>query len=351
MYYLKYRPKKIDDLDNSNVKDEIKKILQTKNLPHAFLFVGQKGTGKTSTARIIAKSLNCLANQFANQSNSIEPCNRCSNCLAIDNFSFSDVLEMDAASNRGIEEVKNLIKETSFLPMSGRFRIFIIDEAHMITSDGFNALLKTLEEPPKTAIFILATTNLEKVPKTIQSRCFKINFGQAKKKDIFSMLKKINEKENLQLEEEVLSLIADFSENSFRDASKILEEVVIQKIKTKEELENFLGIKGKNNFFKIIEEKNEEKTLAWLNEFALNGGNFKNLIEVTLNELHFKLLLKKQVIKEEKEETKLTLDEITKLIKLLIEAYSLLKISPIESLPLEIALIEFYNQFKLKKTS
>jgi DNA polymerase-3 subunit gamma/tau len=182
MFYLKYRPKKISELDNSNVKNQLMKILSSSDFPHAYLFVGQKGTGKTSSARIFAKAINCLNNDFAKNTkvkNNFEPCNICENCLAIDNGSFNDVIELDAASNRGVEEIKNLIKETSFSPMSGNYRVFIIDEAHMITNEGFNALLKTLEEPPSTAIFILATTNLEKVPKTIVSRCLKVNFGKA----------------------------------------------------------------------------------------------------------------------------------------------------------------------------
>ena len=160
MFYLKYRPQTIGEIDNTRVKELLRKILESDTLPHAFLFVGQKGTGKTSAARIFAKAINCLNNKFAKKTKSTEPCNECKNCRSIKNSSFTDVLELDAASNRGIEEIKNLIRETAFFPMAGRYRVFIIDEAHMITRDGFNALLKTLEEPPDSAVFILATTNL-----------------------------------------------------------------------------------------------------------------------------------------------------------------------------------------------
>ena len=144
MYYLKYRPETIEQIDNSNVRDTIKTLLQTENIPHALLLTGPKGTGKTSIARIIARSMNEMK-----EGESIAQS--------------SDIIEMDAASNRGIDEVRNLIKEASYLPMSGKYRIFIVDEAHMITNDAFNALLKTLEEPPETAVFILATTNPEKL--------------------------------------------------------------------------------------------------------------------------------------------------------------------------------------------
>ncbi|MCL4364205.1 DNA polymerase III subunit gamma/tau [Patescibacteria group bacterium] len=342
MFYLKYRPKTISELDNSRVRDQIKKILESKDLPHAFLFVGQKGTGKTSTARIFAKAINCLSKK------GVEPCNHCKNCLAIASSTFTDVVEMDAASNRGIEEVKKLIQETSFLPMAGNYRVFIIDEAHMITSDGFNALLKTLEEPPETAIFILATTNQEKLPKTIISRCLKINFGKGNKQDIIAMLKRIGLQEKLGYETAFYSLIANHSDYSFRDAAKILEEVSMQKIKTVAELEAFLGIRGKNNLLQIIEKKDAKQTLLWVEEFSGNGGNFKNLIEDVLDELRVQLLMKKGVSKDDEKAINLTAGEIGRLIKLLMEAYQLLRSSPIESLPLEIALIEFYNDTNSK---
>ena len=348
MFYLKYRPKTIGEIDNIQVREMMDKILSAKSLPHAFLFVGQKGTGKTSTARIIAKAVNCLNNKFSinssKDSKSYEPCNKCANCQSISLSSFTDVIEMDAASNRRIEEVKNLIRETSFLPMSGGYRVFIIDEAHMITTEGFNALLKTLEEPPKTSIFILATTNLEKLPKTIVSRCLKINFGKAKIADIISMLKRISKKEGFDFNENFLKLISLHSESSFRDAAKILEEVAFQKIKTTEQLEKFLGVRGKNDLMEIIEKKDLKKTLLWINEFSQNGGDFKNLIEDVLSDLHRELLNKNGVGESEGKKFSLTLSEITLLIRLLIEAHQNLRNTPIDSLPVEIALIEFYNK-------
>lgn len=355
MFYLKYRPKTINEIDNKQVKEMMSKILSSKSLPHAFLFVGSKGTGKTSTARIIAKAVNCQNNKFSHknekkvENDNFEPCNHCSNCKSISLSSFTDVVEMDAASNRGIEEIKNLIRETSFLPMTGGFRVFIIDEAHMITTEGFNALLKTLEEPPKTAIFILATTNLEKLPKTIISRCLKINFGKAKITDISSMLKRIIKNEGLKFNDNLIKLIARHSEDSFRDAAKILEEVTFQNITTEEGLEKFLGIRGKNDLMEIIEKKDSKKTLEWVNEFSQNNGDFKNLIENFLNELHLQFLIKNGVENGEEKKTTLTLSEISLLIKLLIKAHQNLKYTPIDSLPIEIALIEFYNKVEGEK--
>lgn len=347
MFYLKYRPQKIEELDNSQIKEQLKKILLSKNLPHGLLFIGQKGTGKTSTARIFAKALNCLNNDYSlnpNNLTNIEPCNQCNNCLNINNSNFPDVIELDAASNRGIEEIKKLIQETAFMPMIGKYRVFIIDEAHMITNDGFNAFLKTLEEPPKSVIFILATTNPEKLPKTIQSRLLKINFGKAKINDIVQMLKRICKSENLDYNEDFLKIIANHSDNSFRDAAKILEEVAIQKITSIEKLELFLGISGKNDLLEIIEKKDVNKVFLWIEEFSQNGGNFKNLYEDLLDKLRIQLLIKKGVKIEEEKEINLSIKEITKLIKLLLDSYQLLKASPIESLPLEIAISEFYNE-------
>lgn len=348
MYYLKYRPKTISEIDNSRVKDLLKKILQEKEIPHALLFVGQKGTGKTSAARIFSKSINCLENKFAHakttKGGDFEPCNRCANCLSISRSSFTDVIEMDAASNRGIEEVKNLIKETAYLPMSGRYRVFIIDEAHMITSDGFNALLKTLEEPPSSAVFILATTNLEKLPKTIVSRCLKINFGRGRLEDIISMLKRISLSEKLSFDNKILTLIAQHSDFSFRDAAKILEEFVIQNIKTREDAMTFIGLLGRGDLLAIIESANEKKVFEWIEEFSQNGGNFKSLVEDLLEKLRIQLLLKKGVKNEFEEKSNLTVKQISYLIRLLLKTYQLERSTPIESLPIEIAMSEYFNQ-------
>lgn len=346
MFSLKYRPKNIKELDNSRVKNQLSEILKSDRLPQVYLFIGEKGTGKTSTARIFGKALNCLNNDYGKNSKlkeNFEPCNKCLNCLSIDNGNFNDVIEIDAASNRGIEEVKNLIRESSFSPMSGKYRVFIIDEAHMITNEGFNALLKTLEEPPKTAVFIMATTNPEKIPKTIISRCLKVNFGKALKKDIFLKLKKIGSIENLDYEDNFYKLISEHSDNSFRDAVKILEEVAIQKIKKIEDLENYLGIRGKNNLLEIIEKKSQKEALEWINQFYENGGNFKNLIEEMLKELRIYLLAKRGIETENKKTINLSFSQITKLIRLLLEAYQQLKSTPIDSIPLEIAIAEFYN--------
>jgi DNA polymerase-3 subunit gamma/tau len=344
MFYLKYRPRTINQIDNTRVRDILQKILEAGEIPHALLFVGSKGTGKTSSARILAKAINCESNKFAQKGTDFEPCNKCKNCLSIDVSSYTDVLEMDAASNRGIEEVKNLIREVAFMPMSGRYRVFIIDEAHMITPDGFNALLKTLEEPPKSAIFILATTNIEKVPATIVSRCVKVNFGRGKNLDLINMLKRIVKSEALSFSDEMLAMIAAQSDYSFRDAAKLLEEASQQKITKIEDLEIFLGLRGRNDLMNMISIKDQKKTFIWISEFAEQGGNFKILIESLLSTLRQEFLIKKGVVDKTESKTNLKTSEVTRLIKLLVEAYQLMRSTPIESLPLEIAVGEFYNE-------
>ncbi len=347
MYYLTHRPRSISELDNTSVRDKMERILSSKEIPHAMLFVGSKGMGKTSTARIVAKALNCLENSFAKKGTSFEPCNKCSNCISIDTGSSPDVVEQDAASNRGIDEIRKIIKESAFAPMTGRYRIYIIDEAHMITPDAFNALLKTLEEPPKTVVFILATTNEEKVPTTIISRCVRISFGQAEIKDIEHMLDRIAKKENVPVTDELKTLISTYSDNSFRDAAKLMEELVVQDKLTIADAESYLGIRAKQQLLTIIQSQSLAESLQWIEEFSENGGNMKRVIEDMLQTLKKQLLLKSNVTLEEKD-LGYNLSEITVLMKLLHEAYLNLKISPIDSLPLEIAVVEFYNLRKQK---
>lgn len=334
----------MDELDNTRPREIITKIIGTKNIPHAFLFVGQKGTGKTSTARIFAKTVNCIKRS----AKSINPCNMCRNCIAIDSSSSPDVVELDAASNRGINEIKEMIKDSAFSPMVGKYRVFIIDEAHMITNDGFNVLLKTLEEPAPTVIFILATTNLEKVPKTISSRCVVVNFGKAAKSEIVQMLNRIIKAENIKTDDKLIHLIAGHSERSFRDAAKILEELVIQQKLDFSSAQNYLGIRAKSSLLTILSRNKINDSLVWVEEFATTGGNFKALIEELLEELRILLLKKNGLPQENIIDTDFTLSEIVLLLKLLNEAYSQIRITPIESLPLEIAVVEFYNLRKSK---
>lgn len=347
MYYLKYRPHTIGELDNSQVRTRIGNLLKSKDIPHALLFVGPKGMGKTSTARIVAKAVNCLGNSFAGKGSSFEPCNKCENCASIETGSSPDVVEQDAASNRGIDEIRRLIKESAFAPMTGRYRVYIIDEAHMITPDAFNALLKTLEEPPSTVIFILATTNEEKVPTTIISRCVRVPFGQAQKADIIGMLDRMGELEKLDIQADLKEMIVTYADNSFRDAAKLLEELVMQDKTTVDAAKSYLGVSADNNLLAIIQKEPVTKALVWIEDFISSGGNTKRLIEDMLEELRRQLLIKSG-LEARGTELGLSIGEIATLMKYLHEAYKNLRITPIESLPLEIAIVEFYNKIKKK---
>lgn len=346
MLYHTYRPKTIAELDNKTVSEALLRILEAPKLPHAYLLVGQKGMGKTSTARIFAKAVNCLENKFAGKGKSVEPCNKCDNCKSIDTGSSPDVIEQDAGARGLKEEMLDLIKETAYAPIVCRKRVFILDEAHMISPAAFNALLKTLEEPPDHVLFVFATTNEEKVPKTIASRCIRINFGRAKKQDIIHMLKRISAAEKQTLDEDVYEFIANNADYSFRDATKMLEEVFMRNNRELGDIQKHFGMRSRHSFLISLEKNSVEEVMKWLNQFSESGGNTKLLIEETLHTLAEMLMKKSGIPVEDVPESSLTIRQIGHLMKLLTEAYGLLRVSPIEVIPLEIAVVEFYNDKK-----
>src|SRR3990167_11242532 len=189
VFYRKYRPQKIEELDSKEVREKLYNVLESSSVPHAFLFTGSKGLGKTSTARIVAKVLNC-----EKKTKGIEPCNKCEQCVSITNGTNMDILEIDGASNRGIDEIRDLREKVKLSPMSATRKVYIIDEVHMLTQEAFNALLKTLEEPPSHVVFILCTTEPHKVPGTIISRCLRIQFKRATEEELVRSFGKIIKK-------------------------------------------------------------------------------------------------------------------------------------------------------------
>jgi len=316
--YLKYRPKNLDELDLPEVSESLKKIVASGNIPHAFLFAGPKGTGKTSAARILAKIVNCESKN--------PPCDKCEQCTSIANGNNLDVIEMDAASHRGIDDVRVLKDAVKLAPVSAKKKIYIIDEAHMLTTEASNALLKTLEEPPPHVLFILATTNPEKLIPTIRSRATTILFRRATDGEIIKSLKRVIVAEKIKIADENLAEIAKNSDGAFRDAIKILEQVSLEGV-------SFLS-KGNildfEEFVNMLYEKDLEGSLHYIRKFSDGGGSPENLIKQALSKIQ------KDLLGDISESQGLIL-----LVELLIEANRNISDSPIEELPLEIAVIKW----------
>ena len=244
----KYRPKVFDDvIGQENPLTILKSFIESKSVPHALIFCGSRGVGKTSLARIFAKTINCenLKNK--------KDCSDCTICLEIDENKSLDVIEIDAASNNGIDQIRDLIDSSNYSSINCEYKVFIIDEVHMLSKAAFNALLKTLEEPNENTIFILATTEVEKIPLTILSRCQIINFKTIKKHTLIENLKNICSKEKILIDDESLYLIAEESHGSARDSLGILEQLMtsLDKQIDIEKTRKILGITNNEILFQI----------------------------------------------------------------------------------------------------
>ena len=237
--YRKYRPQRLEEIvGQENIKRALKNAIETNRIAHAYLFTGPRGTGKTSTARIFAKSLNCVNGP------TISPCNECENCNNITNSIPIDVIEIDAASNRSVNDADEIIQKVAIAPVNSRYKIYIIDEVHMLTAQAFNALLKTLEEPPKNVIFILATTEVHKVLDTIKSRCQRFDFRRITTDDIVKHLRYISDKEGFNITDDALFTIAKNSAGGMRDSIALLDQLSIlnsEKAISTDDINNLLG--------------------------------------------------------------------------------------------------------------
>lgn len=222
VFYRKWRPRLLSDVvGQDHVTRTLQQAVSQQRIAHAYMFCGPRGTGKTSTARILAKAINCHSTQMG------EPCNQCSICKSFNDASSLDLIEIDAASQRRIDDIRDLREKINFTPAEAKYKVYIVDEVHMLTAEAFNALLKTLEEPPSHAIFILATTEIDKVPATVISRCQRFDFHRISQNQIRERLENLCKAENVDIESEVLVSLARASEGSLRDAENMLEQLVV----------------------------------------------------------------------------------------------------------------------------
>lgn len=355
VFYRKYRPTKLSDLDNRRVKEALLSIL-SKDVPHAFIFAGPKGLGKTSAARIVAKTINC--EKRLNNKKQIEACDSCEQCMSITNGSNMDVLEIDAASNRGIDQIRELKESIKLLPIKASKKIYIIDEAHMLTKEAFNALLKTLEEPPSHAIFVLCTTEPHKVPETILSRCFYIPFKAVSKDEIIDSLKRIVVREKISIDSKALDRIAYLSDGSFRDAAKILEEIVLsadsREIDDKM-VEAKYGISGINlqvrKLLELIIKADIKEIMIMFSLMVKDGINLTYFLEELLVFLHQLMLFRLgiETVDEDKRFNAFSLEDISRLTRFLVKANQELKYAVIEELPIELAILDFLRSDSKKE--
>lgn len=279
--YRKYRPKIFDDVvGQPQVTVTLKNELNHSRVSHAYLFTGSRGTGKTTCAKILSKAINCLSPINGN------PCCECEICKGIDNGSITDIMEIDAASNNGVDNIRDLIEESAFMPNITKYRVYIIDEVHMLSIGAFNALLKTLEEPPEHVVFILATTEIHKIPATILSRCQRLDFHRIKTEDLSLRLKFVADKENITLTDEASVLIASVSDGCARDSLSLLDQCIGRNNNVDAEVvREIAGIASKESIFNIVSaifEKDTSKAIEVIgNLYAISKDMSKLCEELT----------------------------------------------------------------------
>lgn len=344
-FYRKYRPQTIEELDLQNVRESLSKILSDReNMPHAFLFAGPRGSGKTSAARIMSKVINCENPKTVD--GVVVPCNECSACKSIENGQSMDVIELDAASNRGIDDIRSIRESVKLAPAVFQKKIYILDEAHMLTLDAANAFLKTLEEPPSHVIFILATTDPQKLPETVRSRLTLVQFKKATGEEIKRQLTRVADSEKLNIEEGVIELIANASDGSFREAVKILESLNTggSEILLAETKQMLLGKNSlvSNGFFECLADHDLKGILEKVEEVSAGGVVMKDQQELLLRRLQSALLYKSGIASGDDIE-RLSREDIVRLIECILESQKLSAATSIDQLPLEIALSKWMS--------
>lgn len=358
--YRKYRPQTFAEvIGQEHVVRTLVNAISSGIISHAYLFDGPRGSGKTTIARLLAKSLNCQ-NRKEGES---EPCNKCSSCLEIAENRSLDLIEIDAASHRGIDEMRELRDGIKFAPSRSKYKIFIIDESHQLTKEAANALLKTLEEPPSHAIFILATTEIHKMIPTIISRCQRFDFRKLTLEEIVRRLEIIAKKENVKIGKEALELIALNAAGSIRDAESIFGQILTFEDAGREiqpeEVKGLLGLVETtliSQFCDFLSQKKVSEAVNFLNEIIEKGSDLQEFTKALINYLRQGLILKimgleaanpiitgltkEEIEKLEKQAALFKEEELRKAIELFMEAENKMKYSSIPQLPLELAIME-----------
>lgn len=371
-FYLKYRPQKIEEIDLANVRESLQNLAKNPEIPHAFLFAGPRGAGKTSSARILAKIVNCErvslrttdyglqpeSKKSSRQSTvdgrqTPEPCNKCDQCVAITKGTSLNVIEIDAASHRGVDDIRALRETVKLSPAGGRMKVYIIDEAHMLTTEAANALLKTLEEPPSHAIFVLATTAPEKLPDTVRSRSTTFVFRRGKRDEIIRSLERAVKGEGIKIEKDALYEIAKNVDGSFREAHKILEQLALSNEKiTQEAVKTLFELAAANpqKLLSYLAKKDVKRCLEEIERVVEKGANLKLYTSEIIRILRLLLLSKIGVLEDDagleagleiEEIDKFVSGEIKTLIELFSEAARQLPTAIIPQLSLELAAVKW----------
>ncbi|NFD76942.1 DNA polymerase III subunit gamma/tau [Clostridium botulinum] len=331
--YREWRPRTFKEVvGQKHITVTLKNQVIEKRIAHAYLFCGTRGTGKTSTAKILSKAVNCLNPKDG------EPCNECEICNKINSGTLMDVIEMDAASKRKLEDIKEVIENVKYPPQEGKNKVYIMDEVHMLTQEAVNAFLKTLEEPPSNVIFILATTDPQKLPITILSRCQRFDFRRIRNEEIFERLRAIVSEQGIYADDKSLNLIARMSDGAMRDALSILDQVISTgdgKVEYDQVLD-MLGLVTNENLLRITDsiiEKDVEKSMRIIEDIVLSGKDIYNFIKDMITHLRNILMVKVSknpneildmssenidLVKEQSE--KIRIEEIMRNIKILQEA-------------------------------
>ena len=352
--YRKHRPQKfIDLIGQEHIKTTLANALENGRFSHAYLFYGPRGSGKTTTARLLAKALNCTGRALGKDN--FEPCDQCLSCQEITGGHSLDVIEIDAASNRGIDEIRELRDKIRFAPSTSKFKVYVVDECHMLTKEAFNALLKTLEEPPAHAVFILATTELHKVPTTILSRVQTFDFKKAKSEEIIQLLEQTAKKEKIDIDQSGLKLICKLSFGAFRDALTMLDQVAAVGSGGHIGLEKVQSILGQSTedevwqFMDLLAQRDRSKLIELINQIYFEGKDLENFLGEVVAVLR-QLILVKSCLKNEtmadntlvleKLAESFSLEELVQMIERFIEVLPQTKTAVLGQLPIEMAIFE-----------